>query len=300
MKDKFANIIMENTYFGVGCESPKGTSHEVLDDPSFDSIPFLKRHNLRDVAIRQIGTSGSGNHFISMLIADIGDGIPKIALLSHSGSRGFGAKIAKFYGDMATSICKLPRQIKNAAWLNMDSDEGKEYWEAMQLAGRYTKANHDLIHLSISKALKEKPCFEVSHPHNFAWKETLSDGRDVIVHRKGATPAGKDVMGIIPGSMATPSYIVSGLGNSDSLNSSSHGAGRAMSRKQANESFTKSAMNKFLEEAGVTLLSGGLDECPMAYKNILQVMEAQKDLVKVVGTLKPFLVRMADDGTSEG
>ena len=120
--------------------------------------------------------------------------------------------------------------------------------------------------------------------------------RDVIVHRKGATPAGAGVLGIIPGSMASPGFVVRGKGKAESLNSASHGAGRVMSRKAANETLSWRKANEVLQERGVTLISAGLDETPMVYKDIHQVMAAQSDLVEVLGRFDPRLVKMAPSG----
>jgi len=120
--------------------------------------------------------------------------------------------------------------------------------------------------------------------------------RDVVVHRKGATPAGDGVLGIIPGSMATPGFVVRGKGNAESLNSASHGAGRVMSRTQANKSMSWKDANRFLKERDVTLISAGLDEVPMVYKDIHNVMAAQADLVDVIGEFNPKLVKMAPAG----
>ena len=127
-------------------------------------------------------------------------------------------------------------------------------------------------------------------------KSRLREEVAAIVHRKGATPAGAGVLGIIPGSMAAPGFMVSGKGNAASLNSCSHGAGRAMSRKAANEKFNWKDVNRFLKQQGVTLISAGLDEVPMAYKDIRDVMAAQKDLVTVLGEFQPKLVKMAPAG----
>ena len=138
----------------------------------------------------------------------------------------------------------------------------------MNLAGDYASACHHQIHRRLSKALGEKPLAMVENHHNFAWKEKLSNGEEVIVHRKGATPASKDTLGIIPGSMTAAGFIVRGKGEASSLNSASHGAGRQMSRSKAKQSLTQSAVNKYLKEKGVSLIGGGLDEAPMAYKNI--------------------------------
>jgi tRNA-splicing ligase RtcB len=139
----------------------------------------------------------------------------------------------------------------------------------------------------------------VENHHNFAWKEThLIEGapREVIVHRKGATPAGRGVLGIIPGSMASPGFVVRGKGLPESLESASHGAGRVMSRTKALQSFTWSSVRKQLAEAGVELLSAGLDEVPGVYKDIDQVMAAQTDLVEVLGRFDPKLVKMCPAG----
>ena len=135
----------------------------------------------------------------------------------------------------------------------------------------------------------------VENHHNFAWREQLPDGRTVIVHRKGATPASQGTLGVIPGSMGDAGYVVRGRGVSDSLESASHGAGRQMSRKTAINSISKSARDEYLKERGVTLLGGGLDESPQAYKPIDSVISAQHDLVDVIGKFTPRIVRMADE-----
>jgi tRNA-splicing ligase RtcB len=121
----------------------------------------------------------------------------------------------------------------------------------------------------------------------------------VIVHRKGATPASKDVMGIIPGSMTAPGFLVRGKGDVNSINSASHGAGRQMSRTQAIKSISRNEMSTILKDHGVTLIGAGLDEAPMAYKDINMVMAAQTDLVDVLAKFTPKIVRMADDGSRE-
>jgi tRNA-splicing ligase RtcB len=169
----------------------------------------------------------------------------------------------------------------------------------MELMGRYAAANHALIHRHIAANLDAQVLLDLENHHNFAWKERHVIGgveREVIVHRKGATPAGLGVLGIIPGSMASPGFVVSGKGNAESLNSASHGAGRVMSRKAANEKFNWKDVNRFLRERGVTLISAGLDEVPMVYKNIREVMAAQSDLVTTLGQFDPKLVKMAPHG----
>ncbi len=258
---------------------------------------------MKDRAWQQIGTSGGGNHFVEFGIVKITTEINEynlpvgqyLAVLSHSGSRGLGANIARHYTKLAMDVCKLPQEAKHLAWLDLDTEAGQEYWLAMNLAGDYASACHHQIHERIAIGLRETPLAMIENHHNFAWKEKDPEGNEVIVHRKGATPAGKGVLGIIPGSMATPGFIVRGQGLAASINSASHGAGRTMSRTKAKQTILPGHVKKFLKNAGVQLIGSGLDEAPMAYKDIHQVMEYQKDLVDVLGTFMPKIVRMCGD-----
>jgi tRNA-splicing ligase RtcB len=161
--------------------------------------------------------------------------------------------------------------------------------------GKYAAANHELIHRSIARNLGVDVLLDVENHHNFAWKEE-HDGERLIVHRKGATPAGEGVMGIIPGSMGTPGYVVRGTGDEDSLRSASHGAGRRMSRTAAKKQFNWEDVRRFLTARRVCLISAGLDEVPMAYKDIDEVMSQQRDLVETVARFDPRLVKMAQAG----
>jgi len=303
---RLASILERETRFGLGASFRDRKSHPVLDE-DWTVSPVTARH--RDKAWSQLGTSGSGNHFVEFGIFTVaadraaslglapGD---YLALLSHSGSRGTGAQVCSYYSRLAMERHPgLPRELKHLAWLPLDSPEGQEYWRAMQLMGHYAAANHELIHRAIARALGEKPVFDVENHHNFAWLETHDIGgrpREVVVHRKGATPAGAGVPGIIPGSMASPAFLVRGRGNEDSLCSAAHGAGRIMSRKQAVQTFTWHAARKVLDERGVRLLSAGLDEVPMVYKDIHQVMAAQTDLVETVARFDPKIVKMSPAG----
>jgi tRNA-splicing ligase RtcB len=286
-----------NTLFGAGKEFKKAANHEVMERKEFEEIPLLR--NLRIKASHQLGSSGSGNHFVefgSVEILQEGNGLKispgkYIGLLSHSGSRGLGANTANHYTRVAMQKCPLPKEAKHLAWLSLDSEEGMEYWLAMNLAGDYASACHHTIHDKISLQLGMKPIAVVENHHNFAWKEKY-EGREVIVHRKGATPAGEGVLGIIPGSMTAPGFIVRGKGEKSSLNSASHGAGRIMSRTQAMRTITRQELNDVLEKSGVRLFGGGLDEAPFAYKNIHDIMNAQKNLVDIIGTFQPKIVKM--------
>jgi tRNA-splicing ligase RtcB len=176
----------------------------------------------------------------------------------------------------------------------MNSDAGQEYWAAMNLMGEYAAANHAVIHRQVAKLIGEKPIAGVENHHNFCWLEEI-DGKPLYVHRKGATPAGEGVLGVIPGSMADPAYVVRGKGEVASLNSASHGAGRAMSRTQAKSKFNWNATQKNLAERGVEVISAGADEVPGVYKRIDDVMAAQTDLVEKVARFDPKIVRMCGD-----
>jgi tRNA-splicing ligase RtcB len=289
------NALDKNTFFGAGVERPKMAEHEVMESSVFQMNNTIK--NLKDRAAKQLGTSGSGNHFVEWGIVEFAhdDLLPAgryLGLLSHSGSRGLGANIAKYYTDKAMKLRKLDTTYSRLAWLMMDEEEGMEYWLAMNLAGDYAKACHDVIHQSIAKAIGERPLLKIENHHNFAWREQ-HDGKDLIVHRKGATPAGQGVMGIIPGSMATPGYVVRGLGVADSLNSASHGAGRTMSRSAAKQQFVWGNERRTLDERGIHLMGGGVDECYGAYKDIQTVMAAQSNLIDIIAKFDPKIVRMA-------
>jgi tRNA-splicing ligase RtcB (3'-phosphate/5'-hydroxy nucleic acid ligase) len=261
-----------------------------------------KLHALRDRAARQLGSSGSGNHFAEFgsLTLDSDDlGLARgryLALLSHSGSRGAGAAIANHYSKLAErERPELPRELANLAWLDLEHEAGAEYWTAMELMGDYAAANHQVLHERVLGHLAALPLASVENHHNFAWVERI-EGRQLVVHRKGATPAQAGVLGIVPGSMATPGYVVRGRGSSASLDSASHGAGRRMSRGAARRSHTWAAVRPLLEAAGVRLLGAGIDESPLAYKDIETVIDAQRDLITVVARFDPRIVRMADDG----
>ena len=289
--------LKEWTQFGTEGSLAARQEHEVLDHPGFNATDLLKR--LQGKAARQLGSSGSGNHFVEWGSLELYEGnafaLPAkkyVALLSHSGSRGLGANIAQHYTRLAMDTCKLPREVQQLAWLDMSSEAGQEYWLSMNLAGAYAVACHDRIHANLLHAMGLEAITTIGNHHNFAWKEQLADGREVIVHRKGATPAHVGEIGIIPGSMTTAAYLVQGKGVDASLNSASHGAGRAMSRKRAKENTTASALRQQLSHAGVTLIGGSVEESPTAYKDIEKVIAAQSELVDIQGKFLPKIVRM--------
>ncbi|HEU0295616.1 MAG TPA: RtcB family protein [Anaerolineales bacterium] len=301
-KGMFEDALWNETAFGMGVKwtGSKRAQHAVLDDEAWNATRQLQ--TLKDIAYGQLGTSGTGNHFVewgSFRLHEEMFGLRPgeyLALLSHSGSRGVGAKIADRYSKLAMEKHPdLDKSARHLAWLSLDSEDGQEYWLAMELAGRFASANHYIIHHRVAAAVGLKEAAVVENHHNYAWVEKLTDGRNVIVHRKGATPAGAGVLGVIPGSMGDAGYVVRGRGVSESLDSASHGAGRQMSRKAALNSISRRERDDYLKEHGVTLLGGGIDESPQAYKPIDTVIAAQHDLVDVIGKFTPRIVRMADE-----
>jgi tRNA-splicing ligase RtcB len=298
----FEEALLKRTIFGAGQEYGRygRRKHDVMDK-DWNISPVTKI--LKDKAWSQLGTSGGGNHFVEFgtiifnePLSGIEVGKLYVALLSHSGSRGPGAKVCQHYHRLAQKQCDT--SIKHLSWLDLGTQEGQEYWDAMNLMGDYASANHDVIHQQVSKHIGGAIALQIENHHNFAWKE-IHGGVEVIVHRKGATPAHKGVLGVIPGSMADPAFVVRGKGNADSLMSASHGAGRRLSRTKAKQTLDKDYWKQEIKDRGVKLLSAGIDEVPAVYKNIEEVMLRQADLVETIARFDPKIVRMADDGSAE-
>ena len=240
-RERIKEALLSETRFGRA-EFTDERDHEILERKEFREIKFLK--SLHNTFAAQLGTSGHGNHFVDVgyvnipVFSDLIGLQPGeyFAILSHSGSRNFGAQVCQHYTQVAKDKLQLTGEAAKLAWLELDSEEGQEYWAAMQLAGDYSHANHRIIHRRLANALGEKPLTIIENHHNFAWKEKLDTGEELIIHRKGATPARIGDVGIIPGTMASPAFIVAGKGNEDALQSAAHGAGRLMSRNQARKS----------------------------------------------------------------
>ena len=272
------------------------------------TTPSKLLKGLHDKAYAQLGTSGSGNHFVDVGALSVVSeqetaalGLAPgryLAVMSHSGSRGVGATIADHYARLAQRLSRLPQAFKHLAWLSLNSEPGQAYWTAMNLAGRFASANHHTLHAALAARLGIAPLQQLENHHNFAWLEQWQ-GREVVVHRKGATPAHQGVFGIVPGSQGHTSFVVQGKGNDASLNSASHGAGRLMSRTEAKKTISPKARSAWLAARGVELMGGGLDEAPQAYKNIDEVLALQSDLVEVVASFEPKLVLMSTDKRAE-
>ena len=277
------DAIFASISFGVGRSNKERVSHALFeDDPAWD---IQVARSMKDLARQQLGTVGSGNHFVDVFE----DENNAIWVGAHFGSRGLGHKLATHFLKAAGG-----RDGMNVdpVTLEVESQLGKEYIACMNLAGRYAYAGRDWVCSKVASIMGAEIVEEIHNHHNFAWKEKHF-GQDVIVHRKGATPAGVGVLGIIPGSMASPAFVVRGKGKEESMKSASHGAGRVMSRTQALRTFSWDDVKQQLDKAGVTLLSSGLDEVPGVYKNIHEVMDFQRDLVEILATFHPRLVKMA-------
>ncbi len=296
-KDQLKSMLTECTRFGLA-EFSDISDHELMERDEFKEISFIR--SLKDMFFHQLGTSGHGNHFVDVGYVVIEEPTPELglgagsrfAILSHSGSRNFGAEVARHYTDIAKKKLGMTGEAGNLAWLELDSEEGQEYWRAMVLAGDYSAANHRIIHGRLSQALGEKAVMTLENHHNYAWMEELSPSEKLVIHRKGATPAHVGDRGIIPGNMISPAYIIAGKGNPESLYSASHGAGRQISRNRARALFNREILAKQLKQNGVELIGGDAEEAPEAYKDIDRIMEAQRELVKILGKFYPRIVRM--------
>ena len=294
----FDQALFAGSCFGFNEKHSKRQQHQVMD-ADWSVTKITKRRKAK--AWSQLGTSGGGNHFVEYGLLNVPfdlELIPAgqyVALLSHSGSRGTGAEVAKWYTKLAIEQSHKRGETdadESTAYLDMDSEAGQEYWAAMNLMGDYAKANHDVIHRNMAEVTGAQVLAEIENHHNFAWKETHF-GEDVYVHRKGATPAQAGRLGIIPGSMGSPAHVVIGKGNADSLHSASHGAGRRLNRGQAKSQLNMEQVQRELAASGVRLLQGSIDESPAVYKDIEQVMNSQTDLVDSIATFEPKVVRMA-------
>lgn len=277
---------------------PTGFNHNdsAQEWEGFDRAPDL--HIIQqelNSARKQLGTLGGGNHFIELQKDERG----YIWIMIHSGSRNFGLKTAKFYHDMAKQACQrwmsdIP--TLDLAFLPMEDQRGRDYLQAMNYALDFAWASRDLMMerakyaLTLATGLGSDGFTQFANiHHNYAAMENHF-GKNVLVHRKGATKATKDTIGIIPGSMGTPSYIVRGLGNEESFQSCSHGAGRKMGRNQARKNLNlQDEQDKMAGVMGGPRNEKDLDEAPGAYKNIHTVMENQKDLVEISIELRPLV-----------
>jgi len=292
--------------FGRGSDftGQERRTHPVMDDPLWKELRHVKQ--LHSLAWRQLGSSGGGNHFFDAVIGQVveeaawlpfhvGDNF--VAIITHSGSRGAGYKLATHYVKMAKQENQhIARGIPSGyEWLDTSTDAGREYLKVMELMGRYAQANHHLIHQHFLKRSRLERIAQYENHHNFAWVQP--DGQ--IIHRKGATPAAKGAPGIIPGTSGTASYLVEGLGAKESLESSAHGAGRPFSRTEAKRRHDGAFVQKWMQAHDILSFGVEADETLLAYKDIDHVMALQTDLVRPVARMHPKVVIMggkSDDG----
>jgi tRNA-splicing ligase RtcB len=293
--------------FGLGRTNPKPIDHELFDDPTWKDIGQVGA--LKDLARAQLGTVGSGNHFVD-IFAEPATGDVWIGV--HFGSRGLGHKTATGFLNLAQGLPfgagPQGREMDQAPTvIRLDTDLGQAYLAAMRLAGRYAYAGRDYVVGQVLKILWAKPTFEVHNHHNFAWIEEHS-GEEVVVIRKGATPLAPGQLGFIGGSMADMSAIVRGKESEEaraSLYSTVHGAGRIMSRtaalgkrnKQTGQReggrVTPEQMMAAVQAYGVELRGAGVDESPFVYRKLQEVLNAHTETLEILHELRPIGVVMA-------
>ncbi len=274
--------------FGVGRVNQERAEHELFDDA--DAWREADMGEYRTKATHQLGTVGSGNHYVDLMRDE--DGFVWIGV--HFGSRGLGHTSATRYLKAAGG--KDGMNVAPAV-VDEDSEIGRRYIAAMQLAGRYSYAGREWVIERVRQIIGGSVTEMVHNHHNYAWRET-HDGRDLWVVRKGATPAFPGQKGFVGGSMGDDAVILEGIDcqeAKDALYSTVHGAGRLFGRKQAIRTFTKAQMDEWLQERGVLLAGGGLDESPMAYRRLPEVLAHHRASVKVLHTLRPFAVAMAGE-----
>lgn len=304
VKDKIhrtMNEVQKHIGFGIGRKNNEKVDHELFEDSVWNELDVLR--NLKSKAYEQLGTVGSGNHYVDIFVDDSN----RIWVGVHFGSRGLGHSIATHFikaGGGKDGVHADP------VIFDEDSDLGQQYIKCMELAGRYAYAGRDWVCERVAKILRANIIDQVHNHHNFAWKERHFD-KDLWVIRKGSTPAFDGQRGFVGGSMGDISVILEGRNNNDNrlcLASTIHGAGRAMGRTQAKgkicrktgrqltEGLVKRDLHDtWIKQRGVEVRGGGLDESPYAYKRIEEVLEAHKGTIKILHTLTPIGVFMADE-----
>jgi len=307
--------IARTVVFGVGQTSGKARDHALFDDATWRDLPQLGK--LRQLAREQLGTVGSGNHYVDLFEDE--DGWVWVGV--HFGSRGLGHRTASGFLNLAAGRAfddKAPGEQMDqpATVFSLGSELGQSYWQAMTLAGRYAYAGRDFVVGQVLGILGAKVTDEVHNHHNFAWIEEHG-GEQVVVVRKGATPAWPGQRGFIGGSMGDISVIVEGVGGDEAqaaLHSTVHGAGRVMSRTQAAGKrrwvkkdgrrvqeivkpgqISRAMMREWIDHEGVELRGAGTDESPHAYRRLPEVLEAHAGSIRVLHTLRPLGVAMASE-----
>jgi len=311
-----ADEIQDAVSFGVGRKNRSGDApvdHDLFRSDAWNALPHHAREGLRSKARAQLGTVGSGNHYVDVFADETG----RIWVGVHFGSRGFGHTVASGFLALSQNAKWGQRVPEREALLGLDTPIGQDYWALMSLAGEYAYAGREWVARKVVSLLDAEEAELVHNHHNFAWREE-HDGREVVVVRKGATPAFPGQKGFIGGSMGDDAVIVQGAFGAgtpieelqrDALFSTVHGAGRVMSRTQAAGKknwrtgkilkpglVSPRMMEDWVREKGVILRGGGLDESPHAYRRLPSVLDAQGGTIEVLHTLRPLIVVMAGTG----
>jgi tRNA-splicing ligase RtcB (3'-phosphate/5'-hydroxy nucleic acid ligase) len=308
-----ADEIQDVVSFGVGRKNRSDDApvdHDLFRSDAWNALPHHARDGLRSKARVQLGTVGSGNHYVDVFADETGT----IWVGVHFGSRGFGHTVASGFLALSQNAKWGQRVPEREALLGLDTPIGQDYWALMSLAGEYAYAGREWVARKVVSLLDAEEAELVHNHHNFAWREE-HDGREVVVVRKGATPAFPGQKGFIGGSMGDDAVIVQGAFGAgtpveelqrEALFSTVHGAGRVMSRTQAAGKknwrtgkilkpglVSPRMMEDWVREKGVILRGGGLDESPHAYRRLPAVLEAQGGTIEVLHTLRPLIVVMA-------
>ena len=312
--NQIADEIWESVSFGIGRSNKADDApvdHPLFDEEAWEAIPPKHRGNLREKARSQLGTVGSGNHYVDVFT----DETDQIWVGVHFGSRGFGHTVASAFLALAQGARWGDRVPESEVIFRLDSDLGHDYYGLMELAGQYAYAGREWVVRKVVDLIGGEELDLVHNHHNYAWRETHYD-EEFIVVRKGATPAFPGQRGFIGGSMGDDAVIVQGATSEpgselesvqkESLYSTVHGAGRVMSRTAARGKIrwktgeiispglvSPEMMHGWIREKGVVLRGGGLDESPHAYRRLPEVLAAQGDTIEVLHTLRPLVVVMA-------
>ena len=312
--NQIADEIYETVSFGLGRSNKADdapTDHPLFEDEAWEAVPPKHRGNLREKARAQLGTVGSGNHYVDVFT----DETDQIWVGVHFGSRGFGHTVASAFLALAQGARWGDRVPESEVIFRLDSDLGHDYYGLMELAGQYAYAGREWVVRKVVDLIGGEELDLVHNHHNYAWRETHDD-EEFIVVRKGATPAFPGQRGFIGGSMGDDAVIVQGANpepgselesvQKESLYSTVHGAGRVMSRTAARGKIrwktgeiispglvSPEMMHGWVREKGVILRGGGLDESPHAYRRLPDVLAAQGDTIEVLHTLRPLVVVMA-------
>jgi tRNA-splicing ligase RtcB len=311
--ERLADRIADTVSFGIGRKNladDAPTDDPLFDDPAWEAVPAKHRQALHTKARQQLGTVGSGNHYVDVFADEAGS----LWVGVHFGSRGFGHTVASNFLALGQEKSWGERAPETEVILPLEQPVGHDYWHLMNLAGRYAYAGREWVARKVVSLLGANEVELVHNHHNFAWKE-FHEGEELVVVRKGATPAFPGQKGFVGGSMGDDAVIVQGSTPTtpeaeslqrDALFSTVHGAGRIMSRtaaagKRHRKSgrvlspgrVTPEMMQAWVREKGVILRGGGLDESPHVYRRLPEVLAAQGSTIEVLHTLRPLIVVMA-------